>query len=34
VLVTPVGIEVDKTGTYELQSEAIFKNASLRASSR
>ena len=33
VLVTPEGIEVDKTGAYELQSEATFKNASLRASS-
>jgi carbamoyltransferase len=33
VLVTPEGIEVDKTGTYELQPEATFKHASLRASS-
>ena len=33
VLVTPEGIEVDKTGAYELQPEATFKNASLRASS-
>ena len=33
VLVTPEGIEVDKTGTHEIQPEATFKNASLRASS-
>jgi carbamoyltransferase len=31
VLVTPEGIEVDKTGTHEIQPEATFKNASLRA---
>jgi len=33
VLVTPEGIEVDKTGAYELQPEATYKKASLRASS-
>ena len=33
VLVTPEGIEVDKTGAHEIQPEATFKNASLRASS-
>ena len=33
VLVTPEGIEVDKTGTQEIQPETTFKNASLRASS-
>ncbi|MGD8391826.1 MAG: carbamoyltransferase C-terminal domain-containing protein, partial [Desulfobacterales bacterium] len=33
ILVTPQGIEVDKTGAYKLQSEAPFKKASLRASS-
>ena len=33
VLVTPEGIEVDKTDAYELPSEANFSNASLRASS-
>ena len=33
VLVTPEGIEVDKTETHELSSEATFKNACLRASS-
>jgi carbamoyltransferase len=33
VLVTPEGIEGDKTGVDELQPEAPFKNASLRASS-
>ena len=33
VLVTPEGIEVDKTGTYELQPEAALKDASRRASS-
>jgi len=31
VLVTPEGIEVDKTGAHEIQPEATFKNASLRA---
>lgn len=33
VLVTPEGIEVDKTGAQEIQPQATFKNASLRASS-
>lgn len=33
VLVTPEGIEVDKTGAHEIQPEATLKNASLRASS-
>ena len=33
VLVTPEGIEVDKTGADELPSQAAFKNATLRASS-
>ena len=33
VLVSPEGIEVDKTGAYELQSKAIFKSTPLRASS-
>jgi carbamoyltransferase len=33
VLVTPGGIEVDKTGAYELQSEANSKNTSRQASS-
>jgi carbamoyltransferase len=33
VLVTPEGVEVDKSNAYELSSEATFKNASLRASS-
>jgi carbamoyltransferase len=33
VLVTPEGIELDKTGPYELQPEATLKNASLQASS-
>ena len=33
VLVTPEGIEVDKTGAYELQPKAALKNASLQASS-
>jgi carbamoyltransferase len=33
VLVTPEGIEVDKTGAHEIQPEATFKNASLRARS-
>ncbi len=33
VLVTPEGIEVDKTGTDERLAPAAFKNASLRASS-
>jgi carbamoyltransferase len=33
VLVSPEGIELDKTGAYELQSKATFKSTSLRASS-
>ena len=33
VLVTPEGIEVDKTDAYELQTRAAFNKASLRASS-
>jgi carbamoyltransferase len=34
VLVTPEGIVVDKITAHEMQPEAAFKNASLRASSR